>query len=148
MLFIHKTTSLCDHCYRHIPGNVIEEDGKIVLLKRCPDHGEMRSIVEVDTDFYYKLNHRKEMAQFRQLLFEVTDKCQLDCPHCYHLPDNKSIDRSIEDILEQVKTFPRYCRPVMAGAEPTLRKDFVELCRQIKSLGFEAIGLLSNGVIC
>jgi uncharacterized radical SAM superfamily Fe-S cluster-containing enzyme len=33
MLFIHKTVSLCDKCYRHIPGNVIEQDGQILLKK-------------------------------------------------------------------------------------------------------------------
>jgi hypothetical protein len=146
MLFIHKTTSLCNHCYRHIPGNVIEEDNQIVLLKRCPSHGEMRSIVEIDKNFYYGLTHISIPIQLGHMLFEVTDKCQLECPHCYHLPDNKAIDKDIEEIVEQVKSFPKYCRPLMAGAEPTLRKDFIELCRRLKATGLEAFGVLTNGV--
>ena len=35
MKFIHKTVGLCDTCYRHVPGNVVEEDSliKIILVK-------------------------------------------------------------------------------------------------------------------
>lgn len=145
MLFIHKTTSLCDHCYRHIPGNVIEENGTVVLVKRCPEHGEMKSIVEIDLSFYYSLEHKKELPQFNQVLFEVTDRCQLNCPHCYHLPDNKVQDKPIDQIAKQLEMLPTTARPMMAGAEPTLRNDFVELCKTLK-YGREAIDVLTNGI--
>ena len=145
MLFIHKTTSLCDHCYRHIPGNVIEENNQIVLIKRCPKHGEMKSVIEVDTAFYYSLEHKHEIPQFNQTLFEVTDKCQLSCPHCYHLPDNKTQDRPIDQIVDQLKLLPKNSRPMMAGAEPTLRKDFIDLCKELK-FGRDAVDVLTNGI--
>ena len=33
---------------------------------------------------------------------EVTDKCNLNCPHCYHKPDNKTVaDKPMEQILGQ-----------------------------------------------
>jgi Radical SAM superfamily len=146
MLFIHKTVSLCDHCYRHIPANVIEEDDVIKLVKRCPKHGEMKSIVEIDKEFYYGLTHNSIVEQYNQILFEASDRCQLTCPHCYHLPDNQIQDRSIEEIVRQVTSFPRYARPMLAGAEATLRPDFIELSRELKNIGYDAIDVLTNGI--
>jgi Radical SAM superfamily len=146
MLFIHKTVSLCDHCYRHIPGNVVEEDNQIKLIKRCPEHGEITAIVEIDKEFYYGLEHQGESKVYNQVLFEATDRCQLNCPHCYHLPNNKIVDKPIADIIKQVSSFPKDCRPMLAGAEPSLRPDFIELCKELKALDFEAIDVLTNGI--
>ena len=146
MLFIHKTVSLCDICYKHIPAVVYEHDGKILISKKCNHHGEMTSIVEPDAEFYYGLEHKFEIDGFNQILFEVTDRCQLNCPHCYHLPDNKNIDKPIDQILEQVSNFPNSAIPMIAGAEPTLRKDFAELCQELSKLEFNFISVLSNGL--
>ncbi len=146
MLFIHKTVSLCDKCYRHIPAVVYEDNGQILMAKRCEEHGEMISTVEVDTEFYYSLQHDRDVEHFDQVLFEASDRCQLNCPHCYHLPDNKTQDKPIDQIISQLQEFPKDCKPMIAGAEPTLRPDFVEFCQAISTLGFKQIELLSNGV--
>jgi len=146
MLHIHNTVSLCDVCYKHVPAHVIEEDNLIKIVKQCQDHGEFKAVVEIDKDFYYSLEHSKDLEVFNQVLFEVTDKCQLQCPHCYHLPDNKNTDKPIDQILEQLNQFPKTCAPMMAGAEPTLRKDFVELVKGICSTDYENFDLLSNGI--
>ena len=146
MLFIHNTVSLCDHCYRHVPAVVYEHDNKILMKKCCPEHGEIDSIVEIDTEFYYNLKHYKYIDLFNQILFEASDRCQLSCPHCYHLPDNKVQDRPISEIIQQIKQFPKDSAPMLAGAEATLRPDFVELCAEINKLGFEKFELLSNGL--
>jgi hypothetical protein len=116
------------------------------MKKRCPEHGDIDSVVEIDTEFYYSLNHHNYVDAFNQLLFEASDRCQLSCPHCYHLPDNKIQDRAIEEIIEQIKQFPKDSAPMLAGAEATLRPDFVELCAEINKLGFKQFELLSNGL--
>jgi hypothetical protein len=116
------------------------------MKKNCPEHGIMDSIVEVDPEFYYELEHKKDFTTFNQVLFEVTDRCQLNCPHCYHLPDNKITDSPIDIILEQVRSFPQDCMPMFAGAEATLRKDFVKLCNKVSNLGFEEFSLITNGI--
>jgi len=146
MHFVRKTVSLCEHCYRHIPGEVYEKDGKILIDKSCPEHGVMTGIVEIDPEFYYSLDHQREIPDFNQVLFEASDRCQLSCPHCYHLPDNKIQDRPILEIINQLEKFPRDCSPMLAGAEATLRPDFVELCHEINKLGFNKFELLTNGL--
>lgn len=155
MLFIHKTVSLCNHCYKHIPAMVYENDDNILMVKKCPQHGEMHSVVETDTEFYYELKHSDDLyvntklyitKPFNQVLFEASDRCQLNCPHCYHLPDNKITDRKIEDVINQIREFPKNSVPMLAGAEATLRPDFIELCERINDLGFDQFDLLSNGL--
>lgn len=149
MLFIHKTVSLCDKCYRHIPANVVEEHGQIVMKKVCSEHGLMTSIVESDPEFYYGLKHHKggPLKEFMEpMLFEVTDRCQLNCPHCYHLPDNKTVDVELDEIKRLLSLFPTTCYPMLAGAEPTLRTDFVDVCRTVKEYGHNKILALTNGI--
>lgn len=148
MLFIHRTVSICNKCYRHIPGTVYEEDGLIKLTKKCTcDDTLMTSTVETDIEFYYSLKYHKLRTPASHLLFEVTDKCQLQCPHCYHLPDNKLEDRPIEDIVKQIRTFPPTLNfPTLAGAEPTLRKDLPEVCRAIVENGYDDVSILTNGI--
>lgn len=145
MLFIHNAVSLCNHCYRHIPAVVFEDNNKILMKKQCPEHGVMGSIVEIDTEFYYSLqNIRKPFVN--EILLDVTDKCQLECPHCYHLPDNKTTDRPLSQIIEQLQSWPRDVRPHFAGAEPALRQDFIELIRATKDLNFANFSALTNGL--
>lgn len=146
MQHIHNTVSLCNICYRHIPAVVYEKDSTILMAKQCPEHGIQHSVVEIDTEFYYGLEHHRDISWFNQILFEASDRCQLKCPHCYHLPDNKVQDRAIEDVVSQLKTFPKDAYPMLAGAEATLRPDFVELCQEINRLDFQEFQLLSNGL--
>jgi len=116
------------------------------MAKNCSDHGIQYSIVETDTEFYYGLQHYRDISWFNQILFEASDRCQLNCPHCYHLPDNKVQDRPIDDVISQLKSFPRDAYPMLAGAEATLRPDFIELCQEINKLDFNEFQLLSNGL--
>ena len=146
MLFIHKTVSVCNKCYRHIPGIVYEEDGLIILTKKCVCSEEtFTAIVETDVEFYHSLKHDFHWGR-NQVLFEITDKCQLSCPHCYHLPDNKKTDRTMEDIMSQLNSFPTSVIPSFAGAEPGLRHDLPEICKAISDKGFSRLTILSNGL--
>jgi len=130
----------------HVPAFVYEEDNIIKIKKHCPNHGEQIGIVEIDKEFYYNLKHTHYVKSFNQILFEASDRCQLNCPHCYHLPNNKIQDRSIDSVIEQLNNFPKDCSPMLAGAEATLRPDFVELCREMGKLDFKNLEVLSNGL--
>ena len=146
MIHIHNTVSLCETCYQHLPATVYEEDGLIKLKKTCIMHGEQIAVVETDPEFYYSLEHHRDIEDFDQVLFEASDRCQLSCPHCYHLPDNKIQDRAISNVIGQLLKFPRECSPMLAGAEATLRPDFIELCQEINMLDFKKFEVLSNGL--
>lgn len=144
MKFIHKTTSLCNECYRHIPGVVYEKDDKIFLTKKCPEHGIMEEVVEIDTEFYYN-TQRTDTSQFVSVMFEVTNKCQLECPHCYQLPENRSTDKPLDLLMAIADTYPKGFIPILAGAEPTLHKEIIPLAHKLNEK-FGMVRMLSNGL--
>lgn len=146
MRFIHHTVSLCDHCYRHVPAIVYEDQDQIFMRKRCDHHGEITSVVETDPEFYYSLSSTGTLATQDSVLVDVTDRCQLKCPHCYHLPDNAKEDKSTQEILDQISKFPRTASIELAGAEATLRSNFADLCSAVRDLNFKNFSVLTNGV--
>lgn len=149
-----ETVSLCHHCHRHIPALRYYKDNKVYIAKYCTEHGVMHHVIENDADFYNSLNctyDPKIRPGFFNgvVMLEVTDRCNLDCPHCYHIPNNalKDIDRKI--ILDDLKNLQHECEHVetitLAGAEATIRKDFPQLVNDVKGLGL-ICSVITNGV--
>src|ERR1035441_10042897 len=53
-----KTTrSLCPECTQLIDATIFEEAGKVVMEKRCQEHGEFRDIVYSDAKLYLKMEN-------------------------------------------------------------------------------------------
>lgn len=144
MKFIHDTISLCNYCYRHIPGIVYEKDDKIWITKKCQEHGEQQELVEIDPEFYYNIT-KSDNTEISSLMFESTNRCNLTCPHCYQLPDNKSIDKSLDLLLSQVDSYPAGLLPMIAGAEPTMHKDITGLAHSLADK-YGRTRILTNGL--
>jgi uncharacterized radical SAM superfamily Fe-S cluster-containing enzyme len=82
-----NTESLCPECTKVIPARVIADQGKVVMLKSCPEHGDFRDIVFSNLDLYLKMeewnfgdnlglsNPQSEGAK------ECTDACGLCSTH-------------------------------------------------------------------
>jgi MoaA/NifB/PqqE/SkfB family radical SAM enzyme len=153
---LDPTVSLCHHCHTHVPAYRFEEDNKIYLTKNCSIHGISTHLIELNAEFYHSLYKDYSDPRFcfnGGVLIETTDRCNLDCPHCYHLPDNDSSDVPRKKLIDMVKTFPLgdpgagIHRIILAGAEPTLRPDFPELCNEISSLHSAVdCAVMTNGV--
>lgn len=152
-----ESVSLCHECYDHVPAFKYEKNEKLWLRKYCSNHGMFDYIIENDYAFYKSLNCSYDHTHYNDsVLIEASDKCNLDCPHCYHVPDNKIKDPSKETLLNQIGhidfTFSKKTDDpwnlVLAGAEATLRKDFGELMYDIKNKykKLESIAVLTNGI--
>jgi len=111
-------------------------------------------MIERDAEFYKGLEFDPYGYDIPSgIMIEVTDRCNLKCPHCYHEPESAATDKPISLILQQIESWPADSGSViLAGAEPTLRKDLPKLIRDIKNtqqkLGREHqdITILTNGV--
>jgi molybdenum cofactor biosynthesis enzyme MoaA len=149
-----NTVSLCEKCYRHCTAKRITREDGVYLVKTCEEHGVIEHMIERDIEFYKKLHYDVSGYTIPHgIMVEVTDKCNLNCPHCYHKPDNKQTDRSIKQILTQIEErfHAESGAVILAGAEPTVRKDLPELISQIKTLlkrlgRPEDVCILTNGV--
>lgn len=144
----HSTTSLCVHCYKHIPAKTFIENGSVYIEKTCAEHGTERYLVEPDAEFYlgYKYPSRNIQEFFDAVCLDITNRCNLACPHCYQIPDNYSKDPSIDSILNQISSWKRQLPVVLMGAEPTVRKDLPELITGINNIKKRPIIILTNGV--
>lgn len=109
-LFYDVAISICSTCYRKVEGKIVFEDGRVLLLKRCPEHGNERILIADDVDYYRRCREifikLPEMprafntpvqwgcpydcglcADHQQhsclSLVEICDYCNLQCPVCY-----------------------------------------------------------------
>ena len=79
-------------------------------------------------------------------MLETTDKCNLNCPHCYHIPKNDVTDLSILKVYDEIKNAPKELNKIiLAGAEPTVRKEMFDLIDYCNQNGRKP-SILTNGV--
>ena len=109
-LFYDVAISICATCYRRVDAKIVFEDGRVYMLKRCPEHGHERVLVADDVDYYrrcreifikppempvryntpvkhgcpYDCGLCTDHEQHSCLsLVEICDACNLRCPVCY-----------------------------------------------------------------
>jgi uncharacterized radical SAM superfamily Fe-S cluster-containing enzyme len=109
-IFYDVAMTICSACFRKLEGKIVFQDGKVFLLKRCPDHAAERVLVADDIDYYrrcrevfikapempavyntpvkwgcpYDCGLCTDHEQHSCLtLLEITDSCNLRCPVCY-----------------------------------------------------------------
>lgn len=130
------TESLCPVCYRTIPANICI-DQNVMMVKKCPVHGEFSSMVERDPE-WFKLAQSKEI--YDGYLIDVTSKCNIKCKYCYH--DNNGTERTVEEIYQEA--LDKHAPFILTGGEPTLHKDLNKIILKLKTLG--EVNLLTNGI--
>lgn len=142
-----ETLSMCEYCYRHIPAVKFEKEGAVWLGKTCKVHGYHERLVDTSAEFYNAQQYQKRKPGSYWL--DITNRCNLDCPHCYQMPDNDSKDPSMDYILSQVQSWPDDGYPIsLVGAEPTTRKDLADIVRAIQALPGKPrmIMIVTNGI--
>jgi 7,8-dihydro-6-hydroxymethylpterin dimethyltransferase len=122
-IFLEETRSICPVCKRVIEAEVNIRDNRVLLSKRCPDHGPFEALVYSDADLYLAqmrfnkpgtipLEFQTDVADGCPLdcglcpehkqhtclgIIEVNTACNLDCPICFadsgHQPDGYSLSR-------------------------------------------------------
>lgn len=144
------TKSMCPKCYATVPATVAVEGGSVYLLKRCDacEHVE-RVMIERCAETYRALHARTETSEyfhqrFGVTILPVTDRCNVACPHCYHVPGAQP-DPSIDEVLALARTAKGNAFMLM-GAEPTVRRDLPQLVRALKEGTGKDVHVYTNGV--
>jgi 7,8-dihydro-6-hydroxymethylpterin dimethyltransferase len=86
-VFLELTRSICPLCKRVIDAEVNARDNRVIMRKRCPEHGPFEALVYSDAELY------QAQARFNrpgtlplEFQTEVKDGCPLDCGLC---PEHK-----------------------------------------------------------
>ncbi|BDU27136.1 radical SAM protein [Flavobacterium sp. GSB-24] len=124
-IFYDYTKSLCHKCLALVDTKIVFQDDKVWMLKHCKTHGESKSMIADDVNYYKQLrnyNKQSEMPlKFNTkvhygcpydcglctdheqhsclTIVEVTDRCNLACPTCYaNSAPNYGRHRTLEEI--------------------------------------------------
>jgi len=175
MSFPNKFFTLTPHCtLKHLEEPYlydIEKDELYELSKdayqflvRC-SQGESPEIKTEDEEFIQfclteKLIISSEVPIKRELLlssspvpslryleFQITDRCNLCCQHCY-VGDSRNQDLSFERIEKVLKEFEEIqgLRLLLSGGEPLTHPQFWKINEVVKDYAFRSV-LLSNGTL-
>lgn len=142
------TWSLCKECYGIVPSelNFSKEHGAI-LSKVCEHHGEQSALIDPSIDFYQWVQESPKAfmsARTGMTALNVTNRCNVRCPGCYHLPDS-SDDRPLDPLVKEAAKATKSVLGLM-GAEPTMREDLPELIVALKERYKKHVMIYTNGI--
>lgn len=133
------TQSLCPECVGIIPADIIERDGKVLMVKDCPGHGHFEDVYYSDVGLYLKVERwahdgigvlnpiepdAKEcptdcglcqMHKSHTVLANVdlTNRCNLRCPVCFANANMSGfiVEPTFDQVLDMLRNL-RANRPV------------------------------------
>jgi len=135
-----ETQSLCPECTAIIPAIILEEDGRVMMMKTCREHGAFKDIVYSDVKVYLKMEEY-DFGDNRGIMnpkvtnaevcptdcglcdihtshtglanIDLTNRCNLTCPICFANANAAGYlyEPSFEQILKMLQTL-RDERPV------------------------------------
>jgi uncharacterized radical SAM superfamily Fe-S cluster-containing enzyme len=174
-IFHELTRSICPECKTVIDAQILIKDNKVLMRKRCPEHGWFTGIISSDAQMYVdsvKFNkpgtlpletstevkggcpldcglcpeHKQHMCL---ALIEVNTACNLNCPICFA---NAGVGFSLT--MEQVEfMLDRFVETEgdpeviqFSGGEPTIHPDLMDMIQAAKDRGIRQVMVNTNGV--
>ena len=174
-LLIETTESLCPICMRVVEAQILDQDGEVVMMKLCPEHGVSRTSIWPDAAHFRWMNAFRlplqpprekatvwgtcpmvcglcadHLRQPTLVEIEVTQRCNLRCPVCFVAAAQAPEDPGLAQIEAMYAAILRQTGPrtsiQLTGGEPTVRADLAEIIRTGRRLGFTAIEVNTNGL--
>src|SRR5450631_3237517 len=159
-----------------IKAQIIERDGKILMVKDCPKHGHFEDVMSIDTKFFKHLEesfpgrdiraHGKGDEELHHhgtstvthgrgsvLTIDLTNRCNMMCDPCFM--DANQVGFVHELTWEEIKQLldnamsikPRRQLSVQfSGGEPTLSPYFLDAIRYCRKLGYQSVQAATNGI--
>lgn len=82
-IYHNFTNSLCPKCLKVVQAKIILQNNKVYMLKTCPEHGAMRTLLSSDAAYYLSQSqYNKPGTLPRHFQTPVEKGCPLDCGLC------------------------------------------------------------------
>src|SRR5256886_6837752 len=160
-IYHNFTNSLCPTCLKVIQAKVILQNNKAYMLKTCPEHGAMRTLLSSDAAYYLSQSQYNKPGTLPRhfqtrvekgcpldcglctdheqhtclALVEITEACNLRCPTCFADSDVgrfSPIDE-VERMLDTVVENEGYADVVqLSGGEPTIHPQILDILAMAK----------------
>ena len=174
-ILLEVTRSVCPTCRQVIDAQIFMRDNRIVMRKRCPEHGRFEALIWSDAQMYLKaMPYNKPGTMPLQFnsevkdgcpfdcglcpdhqqhtcvgIIEVTGRCNLDCPVCFagDEHDTRLSLEQVDSILENLLRCEEWPDVVQfSGGEPTVHPQILDMLRLAKSKPIKAVMLNTNGL--
>ena len=157
-----------------IKAQIIERDGKILMVKDCPEHGHFEDVMAMDTAFFKHLEevfpgrdiraHNDEALHHHGsstvlhgrgsvLTIDLTNRCNMMCDPCFM--DANQVGFVHELTWAEIQTMldnaisikPRRQMSVQfSGGEPTLSPYFLDAVAYARKVGYNSVQAATNGI--
>ena len=157
-----------------VKAQIIERDGKILMVKDCPKHGHFEDVMSIDTEFTQHLEevfpgrdirahsdeklHKHGTSTIKYgrgsvLTIDLTNRCNMMCDPCFM--DANQVGFVHELTWEEIKQMldnaitikPRRQMSVQfSGGEPTLSPYFLDAIRYSRKVGYNSVQAATNGI--
>ncbi|HWQ32357.1 MAG TPA: radical SAM protein [Blastocatellia bacterium] len=157
-----------------IKAQIIERDGKILMVKDCPVHGHFEDVMSIDPEFTRHLEqsfpgrdirahndeklHRHGSSTIQHgrgsvLTIDLTNRCNMMCDPCFM--DANQVGFVHELTWEEIKTLldnaisikpKRQMSVQFSGGEPTLSPYFLDAIRYSRKVGYNSVQAATNGI--
>jgi radical SAM protein with 4Fe4S-binding SPASM domain len=97
-----------------------------------------------------KFDYYRNWAAPSTVFWDITGECNLRCAHCYNFEgkrqDNELSTVEIKRTLEEMSAFG-VKNISFSGGEPFVRKDMLDIVNHAVNLGFDSVGVSTNGIL-
>jgi uncharacterized radical SAM superfamily Fe-S cluster-containing enzyme len=157
-----------------LKAQIIERDGKILMVKECPIHGKFEDVMAIDTAFFRHLeevfpgrdirahndeklhNHGSSTIKHGRgsvLTIDLTNRCNMMCDPCFMDANQVGFVHElswndIKQLLDNaISIKPRRQMSVQfSGGEPTLSPYFLDAVRYARKVGYTSVQAATNGI--
>ena len=79
--------------------------------------------------------------------FELTYRCNLQCPYCYVGEDRNKQELTTEEWFKIIDQVPFYGFITLVGGEPLIRKDFINILEKACKKVLSKVNVVTNGAL-
>ena len=94
----------------------------------------------------YNSKYGKALMPLRYF-FELTYRCNLQCPYCYVGSDRNKEELSTQDWFGIIDQIPFYSFVTLVGGEPLIRQDFIQILEKACKKTLGKVNVVSNGIL-
>ena len=157
-----------------LKAQILERDGRILMVKDCPKHGHFEDVMSIDPAFFRHLeetfpgrdirahndaklhNHGSSTITHGRgavLTIDLTNRCNMMCDPCFM--DANQVGFVHELTWDDVKTLldnaisikpKRQMSVQFSGGEPTMSPYFLDAVRYARRVGYNSVQAATNGI--